>query len=348
MKLFGFPWFDVEGKYARLPMNNLPAQVTQYKDDGTAVAVEADKCGALILSPYTAGGQVRFRTDSSCIAIHAEVASAYPMYHMTCIGKSGFDTYIKIGEQWKCVGLSRMEVNVPEYTANMVSGLKREMRDVAINFPLYTAVKSVAIGLDKDAAIEAPTPFHDDRPIVFYGTSITQGGCATRPGMASSHILSRMLDREVINEGFSGSGRGEPEIASMLSDIPNAALYILDYAANSSVGEYKTTLPKFIDILRAKHPDTPILLVSATPQDRDINAFERPHVRISGMRDTAKEECQKRNAAGDKNIFFFDIYALWLQRDFWEYEVDGVHLTDMGFLQFAQDIAPEIKKILGE
>ena len=134
----------------------------------------------------------------------------------------------------------------------------------------------------------------------------------------------------------------------MLSDIPNAALYILDYAANSSVGEYKTTLPKVIDILRAKHPDTPILLVSATPQDRDINAFERPHVRISGMRDTAKEECQKRNAAGDKNIFFFDIYALWLQRDFWEYEVDGVHLTDMGFLQFAQDIAPEIKKILGE
>lgn len=350
MRLCGFPWFDVDGKYARLPIANRPEQVTQYDNDGIATMVDTAKCGAIILSVNTAGGQVRFKTDSSCVAIHAELVAWSLMYHMTVLGSSGFDLYVNYGNKWNCVGISQIKIGNPQYTANLVSGLKREMHDVIINFPLYSGVKSLAIGLDKDAKIEAPTPFRDDRPIVFYGTSITQGGCATRPGMASSNILSRMLNREVINEGFSGNGKGEPEIAEMLAEIPNASLYILDYVHNTSIGAYKVTLPKFIDALRAKHPETPILVVSGTPYRNSVDAYEYPSKMEIRMRDIAKEECQKRNAAGDKNIYLFDIYELWTKRgdDFSEWLVDGAHMTDMGFMEFAKDIAPEIKRILGE
>jgi len=166
--------------------------------------------------------------------------------------------------------------------------------------------------------------------------------------MASSNILTRMLDREIINEGFSGSGKGEPEIATMLADIPNAALYILDYVHNVTADVYRASLPKFIDILRERHPDTPILLTSGTPLTGCMDSFTYDYHGVTAMREIAIEECQKRVEAGDKNIYFCDIYEKWMQREFWEDQVDGCHLTDMGFLHFAQDIAPEIKKILGE
>lgn len=117
---------------------------------------------------------------------------------------------------------------------------------------------------------------------------------------------------------------------------------------NVTVGKYKASLPKFIDVLRAKHPETPILLVSGTPYRNSADAFEHTSVMEMRMCDIAKEECQKRNAAGDKNIYFFDIYELWKTRDFCEWLVDGAHMTDMGFMEFAKDITPEIRRILGE
>ena len=207
MKLCGFHWFDTDKLYERLPMDR-PETVTRFPN-GEPQVIPSKDCGAIQLSSNTAGGQVRFRTDSSRFLIQATLAATGGMDHMAFTGSAGFDIYIKSGDIWKCLGVTRTDHSKRDFTTTVRAGLKRDMRDVIINFPLYNGVKSLAIGLDDDAKLEAPTPFVDDRPAVMYGTSITQGGCATRPGMCSTNILSRMLNREVINLGFSGNGRGE-------------------------------------------------------------------------------------------------------------------------------------------
>src|SRR5690606_269350 len=99
--------------------------------------------------------------------------------------------------------------------------------------------------------------------LVVYGTSITQGGCASRPGMAYPSILARRLGIETLNLGFSGNGRGEPEVAHILAQLENVSCFILDYESNVPVAEdLRTTLTAFIPILRERHPDVPIIVIS--------------------------------------------------------------------------------------
>ena len=264
---------------------------------------------------------------------------------MAFTGSSGFDIYLKFGGVWKCLGVTRTDHSKHEFSANVISGVKREMRDVLINMPLYNGVKSFFIGLNDDAKIEPPTPFADEKRIVWYGTSIQQGGCACRPGMVSSNIISRMLNREVINLAFSGNGKGEPELAQMLADIKNPSLYILDYTWNVDPKALEATLPTFVDILRKAHPTVPILICSPTP-GREYFPEMHPES-LNARAATMQAEVQKRRKAGDQNVFFFDALHEGLGEDFWEGYVDGAHLTDLGFYRLAQAIAPLIKVILG-
>ena len=345
MKLCGFNWFETDKLYERLPMDR-PETVTRFPN-GEPQVIPSKDCGAIQLSSNTAGGQVRFRTDSSRFLIQATLAATGGMDHMAFTGSAGFDIYIKSGDIWKCLGVTRTDHSKRDFTTTVRAGLKRDMRDVIINFPLYNGVKSLAIGLDDDAKLEAPTPFTDDRPAVMYGTSITQGGCATRPGMCSTNILSRMLNREVINLGFSGNGRGEPEIAAMLADIKNPSLYMLDYCWNTQIKEFAVTLPNVIDIIRAKHPTTPILLVAPTPGVEIYEEFQNPSPRLSTQTLIMLEETQKRNKNGDANVFFFNGFTESVGEDFWEGMVDGCHMTDLGFLRFSEAILPHIQKRLG-
>ena len=344
--LLGFNWFDVDHAYERLPIKGRPTTITQYANGGT-VTIPAEKCGAINLSRDTAGGQIRFRTDSSQFLVEGELLEPYGMDHMAFTGSAGFDIYLKVNGVWKCFGVTRTDHSVKTFSTTIVSGLKREMRDVIINFPLYNGVKSLSVGLDENAAINAPTPFRDPRPVVFYGTSITQGGCATRPDMASSNILSRMLERYVLNLGFSGSGRGEPEIIQMLADIKNPAAYLIDHAWNNAYAEFAQSLPIIIDALRAKHPDTPIVLISPTPGRGDFDYYEVKNTRGAQQTELLKAETERRIANGDKNITFFDAFHDSLGDDYWEGLVDGCHMTDLGFYRFAKAILPHLQKILG-
>lgn len=346
MVLLGFNWFDVDGKYERLPLTGRPETVTRFPD-GEKTIIPASECGALQLSHYTAGGQVRFRTDSSKIMIHAELLETGGMDHMAFTGSAGFDIYRKCAAGWKFFGVTRTDHSQTAFTTVLSDGVDRtSVRDVIIHFPLYNGVKSLAIGLEENAVLEAPTPFADARPIVFYGTSITQGGCATRPGMCSSNLMSRMLDRYVINLGFSGNGRGEPEIAEMLADISDPALYILDYCWNVNHKELQATLSNVIDTIRKKHPTTPLLLVAPTPGQNYLPEIHWKN-EFAEKRDTMREEVEKRRLAGDKNFFFFNATDDALGNDFLECTVDGTHLTDLGFLRFSEAICPIIKEILG-
>lgn len=342
MQLSGFAWFDRDHRYERLPLDR-PGEVTQFPD-GVKTMIPAERCGAYALSVHTAGGQVRFRTDSADFHLRGALLETFGMDHMAFTGSAGFDLYLDFDGVWKCLGVTRTDHSKLEFSAEVASGVRRRMRDVIINMPLYNGVAAFFIGLDDDAKVEPPTPRADPRPIVWYGTSIQQGGCACRPGMAASNIISRMLNREVINLGFSGSGRGEPEMARILADIGDPALYIVDYTWNVDPAALAATLPNFIDILRAAHSAVPILLCAPTPGRESIPEMhpESLEARAAAMRD----EARKRRVT-DPNIFFFDALHEGLGEDFWECCVDGVHLTDLGFDRLARSIAPLLREILG-
>lgn len=326
-KLIGFHWFEQDKVYRRFPVNPKPA---------LPEGVEA-------LCNHTAGGQIKFRTNSKRLAIKVKLLSPPAMDHMPDTGTSGFDLYAgEPGKPTFC-GVSRLAARTPDYTHEF-GFPENAMREITLNFPLYNGVKKLFLGLDANAALAPPAPFVNDRPLVVYGTSIAQGGCASRPGMCYSNILSRKLNRPFINLGFSGNGKGEPEVAEHLSRIKNPAMFILDYEANVSPEQMAETLPGFIRILREKHPAAPILVVSKVAHAREVFDKEAKKRRETS-KEIEREEVGKLRAAGDKNIHFIDA-EFFQGEDFWECTVDGVHPTDLGFYRMAENLLPEIEKRL--
>lgn len=224
-------------------------------------------------------------------------------------------------------------------------GYKKDVA-VTLNMPLYQGVEEVWIGVDKDAVISDAPAYASSRPVIIYGTSITQGGCASRPGMAYSNILSRMIPVEFVNLGFSGNGKGEPELAHIMSEIHDPGLFILDYEGNTGeAGNIARTLPAFIQILRERHPEVPILVVSriSTAEDQFYTERRELHDR---RRLIQIENVEQRRTEGDCNLHFVDGFKL-LGDDFVnDCTVDGTHPTDLGFLRMAQSLAPIIKRLL--
>ena len=328
-KLIGFNWFEQDKVYRRFPLN--PAPVLPE--------------GVESLSNYTAGGQIKFRTDSKRIAIKVKLPSRSMMDHMPNTGSSGFDLYIGDSKHQTLAGVARFGVDDEEYTHDFVDLDDSVMRDFTLNFPLYNGVKELSIGLEENASLAAPTPFDDDRPIIVYGTSIAHGGCASRPGMCYTNILSRKLNRPFINLAFSGSGRGEAEVAEHIASIDNPAMFVLDYEANcGTVENLAATLPEFIRILREKHPTTPMLVVSKVAYAREVFMQDQKKYR-EDCKKVEIENVKRCQEAGDKNIYFID-GEFFQGEDFSECTVDGVHPTDLGFYRMAENLLPEIEKYL--
>ena len=300
------------------------------------------------LAWHTAGGQLSFISNTKVVRLKVTLGHESLMDHCTKIGSSGFDIYMGKpgGKQYFC-GSSRIKVNSDSYEVDLFKCERAEMREFTVNFPLYCGVDSFEIGFDADAEIKAPTPWKCDKPVVVYGTSITQGGCANRPGMAYTNIISRRLNRPFLNFGFSGSGRGEPYVFEQLAKVEDPAMFILDYEANANTGIW-TTLSEGIDILRAKHPDTPIMVVSKFHFNREYVETGSLTARAPAAEKSWKferAEVNRRRRAGDKNITF--VYGGWKnEKDWTEFTVDGVHATDLGFYMFAKMLTPKIAKVL--
>ena len=328
--------FSLEGLYWRKPgepFRRIPSNVQ------APVGVEA-------LAGNTAGVMLRFCSDATEIRINAFFETWYYMDHMAPVGTRGFDLYVGSGTNKCYARSSRFDCTKDEYTVSIWGpDAKKEMREFTLHFPLYAQPDKVRIGLSCGAKVVPATPWKDPRPVVSYGTSIQQGGCASRPGMCHTNILSRKLNRPFINLGFSGSGRGEPVMAEVIAEIENPALLILDYDANAGVEGLRNTLSNFIDILRAKHKEVPILLVSRLPYAKEFyNPEEFAEERLN-FTSIHQNELAKRRAAGDENIYFLDGSTLYGDEPS-ECTVDGVHATDYGFAQVARNMAPVIEKII--
>jgi len=331
MHLAGFAWFAKDRVYNRLPRN----YAKPFRPD-----VE-------YLATNTAGGQIRFRTDSPQVSLRVKLTEPHAMDHMPATGEAGFDCYVGEPRAQQFVGTTRFDRSQDHYESIVMSAPEREMRNITLNFPLYKGVEEVLVGLAPDAQILPPPPYADERPVVVYGTSITQGGCANRPGMLHTNILSRWSNRPYINLGFSGNGKGDPEVAEAMAEISTPAGYVLDYEANAGQEGLENTLVNVIATLRAAHPETPILVVS---RPRFAGEFINPEgVRSrEKARDFQRDTVARLTAAGDANLFFHDGADQYHEKDWFECTVDGVHATDLGFYRMAETLLPVLNTILGD
>lgn len=293
------------------------------------------------LSRHSAGIAVRFITDSTSLGVRWKlISSKLAMPHMASTGVSGVDLYVKVDGRWRWVACG-----VPEgieTTRILASGLPPESREWMLYLPLYNGVESVEIGVDEGASIEPATS--RGKPVVFYGTSITQGACASRPGMTHVAILGRRFDRPVVNLGFSGNGRMEPEVGRFVAEI-DASVFVIDCLPNldgRTVAE--RTIP-LVTAIRERRPGIPIVLVE------DRTYADAPFSASRSRRNTENREALRRawlemTDAGMEDIHLVD--GATMLGDDGEATVDGSHPTDLGFARQADALEPVIRQCLEE
>jgi lysophospholipase L1-like esterase len=325
-RLVGFKWYDQDKVYRRLPVK-----------PKWEIRKPVDR-----LANNTSGGQVHFQSDSPRILVRVKLAHASGMYHMPATGQSGVDLYVGEPGKLRYSRTARFAGHANEFTAALFEG-KKAMRNYIVNFPLYNGVKSIEVGVSNGSKVEAAPAFAGDGCVVVYGTSITQGGCADRPGLSYTNILSRRLNREFVNLGFSGNGKGEPALANLIAQIPDKRLIVLDYEANAYWG-VKETMDIFIDILRKAQPKVPILVLSKIRYARELHEPEQM-AELKKRAAFQRELVERRSAAGDNNIHFLDGGTL-LGDNYEECTVDGVHPNALGFMRMADALEPEFRRLL--
>ena len=292
------------------------------------------------LGQNSAGLALRFRSNSTTIAAKWEVLLNRNMNHMTPTGIKGLDLYCLQDGKWVFVNSGRPSGKVNE--VKIISHMKPVEREYMLYLPLYDGVTSLSIGVDSLAEISQPEvnlPIRE-KPVVFYGTSILQGGCASRPGMAHTNIISRWLNRECVNLGFSGNALLDLEIAEVMAGV-DASVYVLDFVPNANVQQMKERADKFYTIIRSRHPDTPVIFLE-DPIFTHTRFDQRIAEEVAQKNETVNAVFQSLKKRGEKNIYMISSKDM-LGHD-GEATVDGVHFTDLGMMRYAELVCPIIKK----
>lgn len=308
-----------KGKFYRLP----EPLVDQVND------------GIKSLGRHTTGGRIRFRTDSPYIAYRAKPLYMGSMSHMPLTGSVGTDIFVN----GKSLTTFRPANDHQEWYEGCVDVQGAGIQDVELNLPLYNGLTEIFVGLKKGATLESPRPYAIEKPIVYYGNSVTQGGCASKPGNSYQGFLSRWLNADHINLGFSGSGCGEENMAEYIAGLEMSAL-VMDYDYNAPNAEYlRKTHYRFYEIIRKAQPDLPILMNSMMT-DRDIVDTEE-------RREVILQTYLRARAEGDRKIWFVDGRMLFGGKDRDCCTMDGAHPNDLGFYRIAENYLPLIREALG-
>ncbi len=318
--LTGFPFCQGEEQ----PLRRLPADMT--KADVNAGALSQAQC--------LSGGAVLFRTDSTVLAIRVTGSNLKrSMDRMPASGLYGYDLYERCPD-----GTERFINNtrVKDGAARIGGRLRKGMADYILYLPLYSGVDSLEIGVSPEASFETPTPQRLQKPIVFYGSSITQGGCASRPANNYTTMICRALDAPQINLGFSGSAQGEPAVARAIATL-DASLLVLDYDHNASIQHLATSHEPFFKIIRAARPDLPVIFISR-PDAIDGG--------VEARRAIIRKTYDNAVAAGDKNVYFIDGEKLFGPGGQNFCTVDGTHPNDLGFFRMYEGVLPVVKQAL--
>ena len=301
------------------------------------------------LAQNSAGMAIRFRSNAKCIGAEWKPLNNFGMSHMTPTGVRGLDLYTLEDGEWLFVGAGQPNGKTSRniFRRNM----KGEMREYIMYLPLYDGVIDLAIGVDSAAVVEKPhvadlVPSKNNLPIVFYGTSVTQGGCATRPGMAFPAIMERKLHKETINLGFSGNGRMDKCVGDKIAQIP-ASMYVIDCLSNCTIDMVRDSTDHFVRAIVEANPDVPVILLSnyCYPYQYLDEQFQKDTEEENAL---WKEFAEKFRKEGYKNVRYLDAYAKGNMKKSpigpdHEGTVDGGHMTDLGFLRYADFLIKKLK-----
>lgn len=309
--------FKENGRFRRLP-------------EAVAKTVSENVLG---LHDNTAGGRLRFRTDSSRVALSAKMQPEKVLVPVANFyGMAGFDIYAD--NEYVRTILTDVE-KLPEGYEGVTPFAEKKMREITIHFPSYAWVEDVYIGLDEDAKLEAPEPYRNEKPVVYYGSSITQGGCASRPGNIYQNIVARRFHCDYINLGFSGSAKAEDEIAEYIKELP-MSLFVYDYDHNAPTAEHLAkTHERMFQIVRKANPELPIIMMARPKYYLNQEEEER--------RKIIEQTYQNAISAGDQNVYYIS------SRELMEYcgnngTIENTHPNDYGFFSMAKALGDLIEK----
>lgn len=325
-------WLDIE--QAPFQICGLMREGDRYVRMPSAVAAQVNE-GVRDLCFHTAGGRVRFATDSPFIAIKAAMHSVGRMPHFTLCGSAGFDLYDDTGEKPVYRGTFMPPYEFEDGYESEVFVGEGGLRQYTVNFPLYSGVKTLEIGLQSGSALAAGKSYRPLAPIVYYGSSITQGGCASRPGNAYQAMVCRALNRDFVNLGFSGSAKAEDTISDYIAHL-SMSVFVYDYDHNAPTAGYlQETHEKMFLRFRAAQPTTPVILMcrpQPNPNEDDLRRLQ--------IIQTTFENAKKR---GDEAVYLIDMHRA--VRDFCgdSATVDNCHPNDLGFMAMANAVIDAIR-----
>ena len=322
------------------PYHRIPQAVADATNDGVRW-----------LNLHTSGGRVRFKTNSAHLAVKVKCSFVGLFPHMTLVGTTGADVYLGGFEGYpggyryyaSCMaeGGNDAAIKMTEnkgYT-NMVWLPAEGMKDVLINLPLYGGVDELWLGLTPGSVLEAADPYRDILPTIYYGSSITQGGCASRPGNNYPNILSRKYNVDFRNLGFSGSARGEQAISDYIASQPMSA-FVFAYDHNAPTPEHlaATHEPMYLNI-RASHPNIPVIFITRPGFRYNVDEVAR--------RDIVLNTYNNAKARGE-NVYFVDGETIFGIFGGDGGSVDGCHPNDLGFACVAAALDPIFAEIYGK
>lgn len=336
--------FEVYGLYnarTETHFKRLPDEIGQNVNEGVAG-----------LYCCTAGGRVRFSTDSRYVAIRVKLSRVHASANLSLMGGAGLDLYVDVPEtgssQYYRSFVPPVDVQKDGGYESILKFPNRELRYFTINFPTYSEVQDLFVGVQEDAVLGEGMKYRDVLPIIYAGSSITQGGCASRPGNAYQAIISRRLNVDFLNFGFSGSFKAEDTIVDYLNTLP-MSVFVSDYDHNAPTAEHlKNTHYRMYEKIRAKHPELPYIMISRP--DVLNNEYSSKAVGELGngaviRRDIIYESYRKAIESGDRNVYFIDGDSFFAG----EYQdcatVDSTHPNDYGMVRMADVIGCTIKKL---
>ena len=314
-----------------------------FKEDGvfrripSSVARSVSE-GVYNLHTHAAGGRVRFVSDSPYVAIKVEYVPTR-MPHFALSGSAGFDMYSGYNNEIRYEGTFVPPLDVTHGYESVKDFSNEHERIITINFPLYSTVTKLYIGLKEGSSLKEAPSYKVEKPVVYYGSSITQGGCASKPSSTYQSILSRKFNCDFINLGFAGNARGEKEITDYIKNL-DMSIFVLDYDHNApSLEHLKNTHQVMFQEIRKANPNLPIIIMNRPKYYLTKEEKQRYDV-IYATYMSAKEQ-------GDKNVYFLSNEKL-MEIALDNGTVDNCHPTDFGYFSMANALEEVFKEILSK
>ena len=320
LKVFGVPFFEQNRKLERVPD-----------------AVVALVPGVAPMAKNCPGGSVAFKTDATSFTVRVTLRSMHPDIGQSIYSAQACQVLIGERPNGRNLGVVSPQ-NYENLTFEKTFQKTSQLEQITILFPRFDSLENIEVILDDNAQVTEPTPYRYKKPVVFYGSSIVEGGCSGNNNTAYNAILSNWLDFDYYNLGFSGRAKGELAMAEYINTIDMGA-FVYDYDYNApSVEHLAATHKPFFDRIREKHPDLPILMMS-----RPAECYTE---KMAQRRRIVKDTYDAAIAAGDKNVYFLDGETFYGETDRNLCSSDNVHPNDLGFYRMASTIRPVMERML--